>query len=140
MLRASVSVGTTVNEKGRRQVDICCGGRTAGEDQLEPAAISRADRLQECAKISSSAPGTAAHLVQFFSAVMIMKLKDITPPAFACHECKTCPALFESDNNTYVLIGKRLPKSVIEQLSGRIGADELAIEVPKGIIDGMGKS
>jgi hypothetical protein len=68
-----------------------------------------------------------------------MKLKEITPSAFVCKECKTCPAVFETENDTYVIIGKKLSASAAEQLAGRVGAGELVIEVPKGMIDGLRK-
>lgn len=65
-----------------------------------------------------------------------MKLKEITPSEFVCHSSSCCPAVFETENNSYVIIGKKLSASALEQLSGRIGADEFVIEVPKGMIDG----
>lgn len=66
-----------------------------------------------------------------------MKLKEVTPSAFVCHTSSCCPAVFETENNSYVIIGKKLPASAAEQLAGRIGADEFVIEVPKGMIDGV---
>lgn len=67
-----------------------------------------------------------------------MKLNDITPAAFACNSCGCgCPAVFETANDTYVIIGKVLPASAVEQLKGRIADDELVIEVPRGMIDGL---
>jgi hypothetical protein len=67
-----------------------------------------------------------------------MKLKDITPEAFACGNCGCgCPAVFETENNSYVIIGKKLSASALEQLTGRIADDEFAIEVSKGMIDGV---
>ncbi len=67
-----------------------------------------------------------------------MKLTEITPAAFACGSCScNCPAVFETENDSYVVIGKMLPASAVEQLRGRIGADEFVIEVPKGMIDGL---
>lgn len=69
-----------------------------------------------------------------------MKLKDITPEPFmqACGKCSCgCPAVFETENDSYVIIGKILPAGVVAQLQGRVAEDELVIEVPKGMIDGL---
>ena len=67
-----------------------------------------------------------------------MKLNDVTPEAFACGTCGCgCPAIFETENNSYVIIGKVLSPAVIEQLKGRVADDEFVIEVPKGMIDGL---
>lgn len=67
-----------------------------------------------------------------------MKLNEITPEAFMCNSCSCgCPAVFETENNSYVIIGKVLPASVVEQLKGRMAEDEIVIEVPKGMIDGL---
>jgi hypothetical protein len=66
-----------------------------------------------------------------------MKLKEITPSEFVCHSGQCCPAVFETENNSYVIIGKKLSSAAIEQLTGRIGADEFVVEVPKGMIDGV---
>ena len=66
-----------------------------------------------------------------------MKLKEITPSAFVCHSSSCCPAVFETENNSYVIIGKKLSASAVAQLAGRVGDDEFVIEVPKGMIDGV---
>lgn len=63
-----------------------------------------------------------------------MNLKEITPSEFVCDDCKSCPAIFETENDTYVLIGKKLPDSVIQQLAGRVGQDEFVVEIPKGLL------
>ncbi len=67
-----------------------------------------------------------------------MKLKEITPEAFACGACQPCcPAVFETENGSYVIIGKKLSASVQQQLAGRVADDEFVIEIPKGMIDGI---
>jgi hypothetical protein len=68
-----------------------------------------------------------------------MKLNDITPAEFqACGNCGCgCPAVFETENDSYVIIGKVLPAAAVAQLKGRIADDELVIEVPRGMIDGL---
>lgn len=64
-----------------------------------------------------------------------MKLLDITPPEFVCQNCSACPAVFETDNDSYVIIGKKLPPNLQSQLKNRVADDEFVIEVPKGMID-----
>ncbi len=64
-----------------------------------------------------------------------MKLKDITPKSFSC-EAGGCPAIFETDRGTYLIIGTKVD-SVDSLLSGRIGPNETAIEVPAGLIRGI---
>lgn len=66
-----------------------------------------------------------------------MKMKDITPAAFVCHSSSCCPAVLETDAGTYVIIGKKLSASAEAAVAGRVGADEYAIEVQKGMIDGI---
>ena len=68
-----------------------------------------------------------------------MKLKEVTPAEYqVCGNCGCgCPAVFETENNTYVIIGKVLSASALEQLKGRVASDEFAIEVSKGMIDGI---
>ncbi len=66
-----------------------------------------------------------------------MKLKNITPEEFVCQSCSRCPAVYETENNSYVIIGKILPASAVAQLKDRIADDEYVIEVPKGMIDGL---
>lgn len=66
-----------------------------------------------------------------------MKLREITPVEYICSDCSSCPAVFETENGTYLIIGKQLTDSVLEQLHGRIGADEFVVEVPKGLLSGV---
>jgi hypothetical protein len=66
-----------------------------------------------------------------------MKLNDITPATFACHTDKCCPAVFETDAGTYVIIGKKLSAEAGQLVAGRVGADEVVIEVQKAMIDGL---
>lgn len=66
-----------------------------------------------------------------------MKLKEITPDAFVCHSSSCCPAVFETDRGSYVIVGKKLDAAALAQLDGRVGSDEFVIEVTKGMIDGL---
>ena len=66
-----------------------------------------------------------------------MKFKDVTPSAFVCDKCAACPAVLETENDTYVIIGKKLSPEAEALVAGRVAADEWGIEVPKGMIDGL---
>lgn len=60
-----------------------------------------------------------------------MKLIEITPESLCC-VIGTCPAVFETDSGSYVLIGKVVKDGdSAALLAGRIGPDEVAIEIPK---------
>ena len=61
-----------------------------------------------------------------------MKVKEITPKAFLC-EAGGCPAVFETDRGTCLIIGSRVD-SAESLLSGRIGQDEVVIEVPAELV------
>ena len=64
-----------------------------------------------------------------------MELKEITPPEYICQSCSACPAVFETANDSYIIIGKKLSPSAQAQLKNRIADDEFVIEVPRGMID-----
>ncbi len=66
-----------------------------------------------------------------------MKLKEVTPDAFICHSSSCCPAVFETDRGSYVIVGKKLDAATASQLVGRVADDEFVIEVSKGMIDGL---
>ena len=59
--------------------------------------------------------------------------KELTPAEMYCG-VGVCPAIFETNNESYALIGKKLDAGKLG-ISKRIGKDEILIEIPKGIID-----
>lgn len=65
-----------------------------------------------------------------------MKLKEITPAAFVCHTQGCCPAVFETETGTYVIIGKKADAAKLG-IAARVADDEFVIEVQKGMIDGL---
>lgn len=66
-----------------------------------------------------------------------MKLIEITPKHMRCG-IGACPAIFETDRDTYIVIGKQLSSEMIKQLlEEKVGTDETAIELPKGILNGI---
>ena len=62
--------------------------------------------------------------------------KELTPAEMSCL-AGTCPAIFETNNGSYALIGKKLDSKKLG-ISERIGKDEILIEVPKKLIDEKG--
>lgn len=69
------------------------------------------------------------------------KLVDITPPKFRCSFEPSCPAVFRSDEGTYVIIGKTLNPTEHAALKGRVAFDETAIEISLELVnDAIGVS
>ncbi len=67
-----------------------------------------------------------------------MQLRERTPKQLQC-AAVMCPAVFESDRATFVLIGRKLKAEELNgDLVGRIGADEIAIEVPRELLASIG--
>ncbi len=67
-----------------------------------------------------------------------MQLRERTPKHLLCGAA-VCPAIFESDRDTFVLIGRKLkPEDLDGDFVDRIGADEIAIEVPRELLASIG--
>lgn len=66
-----------------------------------------------------------------------LELKEITPKEYQCI-IGSCPAVFKTDRNTYVIVGKLVEDiKDIDLLSKKVGKGETAIELPQEIIDGI---
>lgn len=64
-----------------------------------------------------------------------MNLKDITPRSATCL-VGACPALFETDRGTLLVVGRRLSEQeVLEQLAGRVGQNEWVVEIPQDLLE-----
>ena len=64
-----------------------------------------------------------------------MKLKNITPKALRRCIGLGCPAIFEGNNDTYVIVGKILDlNSMTPQLKKQVSPGETAIEIPKNLL------
>ncbi|MGM0421738.1 MAG: hypothetical protein ACQEQL_01415 [Pseudomonadota bacterium] len=61
-------------------------------------------------------------------------MKNITPENFMCHTSSCCPAVYETEVGSYVIVGKKLSTEAQNAIADRIGDDEYAIEVEKGMI------
>lgn len=68
------------------------------------------------------------------------KLRDLTPASQKqlCFPLPGCPAIFESDDEHYVIIGKLLDSKSLG-ISDRVSEDEVVIKIPKLIIDEMSR-
>ena len=63
-----------------------------------------------------------------------MKLIEKTPKSSLCI-LANCPAIFETDRGTYVVIGKQLSSTQSSKLlNGRIGPNETAVEIPEELL------
>ena len=63
-------------------------------------------------------------------------LIDLTPRRFACAVSMACPALLEDEaGDKFIIIGKvRDPQSA--GLRGRVGPDEMAVEIARDLVLG----
>ncbi len=59
--------------------------------------------------------------------------KELTPKAEMCAGM-ACPAIFETNKDTYALIGRKLDAKKLK-IGQRVGKDEVLIEVPKELIN-----
>ena len=68
------------------------------------------------------------------------KIKDITPKKHRC-VIGACPTIVETDKSSYIIIGKILKSEIINdlELSQKIGKDEIAIEIPKSLLESINK-
>ena len=66
-----------------------------------------------------------------------MILQRLTPPFMQC-VIGACSEVYGTDRDTYIIIGKVLDKKTVEEfLPGKVGATEIAIEVPKALLQSM---
>ena len=59
--------------------------------------------------------------------------RELTPKANRCG-IGACPAIFETNQNSYAIIGKKISAKNLG-VSKRIGKNEVLIEIPKNILD-----
>lgn len=60
-------------------------------------------------------------------------LNELTPKSMECI-VGACPAIFETNNGSYAIIGKKINAKSLG-ISQRVGKDEVLIEIPRAIID-----
>lgn len=62
------------------------------------------------------------------------KIKEVTPKALFCG-LAACPSVFETDKDTFLIVGKKLDKlNIPDEVRNKIGKDEFVVEVPKNLI------
>lgn len=70
----------------------------------------------------------------------LLGMSEITPSSFHCG-IAACPAIFETERKTYIIIGAVIDSETAESLlPGRVGKDEVAIEVPRNLLPGVKNS
>lgn len=63
-------------------------------------------------------------------------LRDITPAKYRCSMVSpACQAIFETGTGFYVIIGKVVNPADFKELEGRVGPDEVVIEVSADLIE-----
>ena len=62
-----------------------------------------------------------------------MKLKELTPKEYMCGSCGCgCPAVFETERGTYVIIGKKTGLA-----SDKILCEEVAVKIDKAMLKNL---
>jgi len=65
----------------------------------------------------------------------LMSVINITPIKMVCG-LSACPAIYETDKDTYLVIGKNIQtEGIPDEVKRKIGEGETCVEVPKGLID-----
>ena len=62
------------------------------------------------------------------------KIIDLTPAKYACGIAQ-CPAVFKTENQTYLIIGK-LCVETSPTLQGRVGPGEVVVEISAELLEG----
>jgi len=63
-----------------------------------------------------------------------MKFREITPKEMRCM-IGSCPAIFETERGTYIIVGEKIPSEKIpDRIKNKVGPDENAIEVPNKLL------
>ncbi len=66
-------------------------------------------------------------------------MKEITPDRYRCGFTAECPAAFQLEDGRILLIGKKVDSPTLNEISGRIGADEYAVVVERGLLENVFK-
>lgn len=64
-------------------------------------------------------------------------MKEITPEQFRCHTSSCCPAVYQKQDGSYVIVGKKLNVNDLQQVADRVGDDEYVVEIPKGLLEDL---
>lgn len=78
-------------------------------------------------------------MIHIYRRISFMKLREITPKSFKCG-IGACPAIFKTDEGSFVIIGKQVgEKNTMDQLDGKIGPDEIAVEIPGELLQELNR-
>jgi hypothetical protein len=65
-------------------------------------------------------------------------LKEITPAHLRC-SLGACPAVFESNAEEIVIIGKKADLALIQKLEGRVAEDEYVIVIRREFLENVAR-
>jgi hypothetical protein len=51
-----------------------------------------------------------------------------------------CPALYATDRESYVVVGRPVPVAELDGLTAGVASDEVAVEVPAGVLRETGQA
>ena len=69
----------------------------------------------------------------------MIRIKDVTPAHMVCI-IGGCPAVYETDRGTLLIVGKRVQPEVRRQVPAeKVGPDEVVIEIPRDLLAALGK-
>ena len=64
-------------------------------------------------------------------------LKNFTPKTMLCGSCGCgCPAIYENENNDFVVIGKHTTAEIRTDIADKIASDEDTVTLPRELILG----
>jgi len=64
------------------------------------------------------------------------QLKNITPQSMQCGAFG-CPAIYETEDDGYVIIGKIVDKTTANELKNAVSKGEIAVTIPKKLLKGI---
>jgi hypothetical protein len=64
-------------------------------------------------------------------------MQEITPDRYRCAFATQCPAAFKLEDGRILLIGKKADSQLLDEISGRLGADEYAVIVEQGLLENV---
>ena len=64
-------------------------------------------------------------------------MREITPDRYRCGFVGECPAVFRLEDGRILLIAKKADRSLLDQIAGRIGADECAVVFEAGLLENV---
>ena len=63
-------------------------------------------------------------------------MQEITPSRYRCIS-GFCPAVFDLEDGNVLIIGKKVPFLLLNEIAGRVGDDEYAIVVEAALLENV---